>query len=396
MTTDKLLQTRIDKIKKEFKNVFADPKGISIFNAPGRINLIGEHTDYNGGYVLPIAINLSILAAAKARKDRKVYLKSQNFSKKVAASLDGLKYEQKREWANYPLSTAWALEKEGIKLSGANIVFDGNIPLASGLSSSAAIEVLTMKCLLELSEQNIEKEKIPILCRKGENEFIGVKSGIMDQFIITFGKENNAILLNCTTLKHRLIPFHSAKDASIIIGNTKKERTLAKSAYNQRVKECNQGLEILQKHINKPNIFNLNDINKQEFEKYKNKLPEVIRKRCTHVIYENERVKKAVDSLEKGNLNELGQLMIQSHNSLKELYEVSCRELDTMVESFLKFDDVYGARMTGAGFGGCAIALVDQKSQAEIIKGVSKEYKDKTGIHGEFYICRISDGVKKL
>jgi len=396
MAINKLLQTRVKKLKSEFEKVFGNQNEIQIFNAPGRVNIIGEHTDYNGGYVLPIAINLSLLAAAQKRKDTKLYLKSMNFSRKFATFLENLKYQEKRDWANYPLSAAWALKEEGIELNGANIVFEGNIPVASGLSSSAAIEVLTMKCLLELSEKNIEKEKIPILCRKGENDFIGVKSGIMDQYIITFGKENNALFLDCETLKHELIPFHNMGDKTIIIGNTKIRRGLVKSAYNQRLAECNEGLKLLKGYIKRENIKNLSNIKKQEFEQYKNKLPKVIRKRCAHVIYENERVKEAVDSLEKGNLNKLGQLMIQSHNSLKEQYEVSCKELDTMVESFLKFDDVYGARMTGAGFGGCAIALVDQKSQAEIIKGVSKEYKDKTGIHGEFYICRISDGVKKL
>jgi len=396
MVKDKFLKTRAENLKREFEKVFGDKKGIHIFNAPGRINLIGEHTDYNGGYVLPVAINLSILAAANERKDRKVYLKSQNFLKKIAVSLDGLKYEQEREWANYPLSTAWVLEKEGIKLSGANIVFEGNIPLASGLSSSAAIEVLTMKIFLQLSGQKIEEEQIPILCREAENEFIGVKSGIMDQFIITFGKENNAMFLNCETLEHRSIPFHLAKDVAIIIGNTKIKRALAKSAYNKRVAECNEGLKILKKHINKENIFNLSDINKQEFDKHRNKLPPLIARRCEHVISENKRVQDAAYSLETGNLDELGKLLVKSHNSLRELYEVSCNELDIMVEAFLKSDNVYGARMTGAGFGGCVIALVKEKGKEEVIRRASKEYKEKTGIKGEFYICRISDGVRKL
>ncbi|MBN1694471.1 galactokinase [candidate division WOR-3 bacterium] len=393
---NKSLETRVEKLKEEFKKIFGKTKDIQLFNAPGRVNIIGEHTDYNGGYVLPVAINLGLLAAAGKRNDRKVCLESLNFKKKVVASLDVLKYEKKNDWANYPLSVAWVLGEEGIELSGADIIFEGNIPVASGLSSSAAIEVLTMKCLLELSDRKIKKERIPLLCRKAENEFIGVKSGVMDQYIVTFGKKNNALFLNCKTLEHKLIPFHNIKDTVIMIGNTKVKRGLAKSAYNERVAECNEGLKILRGFITRGNIGYLSDIKKEEFREYKNYLPPIIAKRCEHVIFENERVKQAVESLEKGDVDKLGKLMIRSHKSLKELYEVSCKELNIMVETFLESDGVYGARMTGAGFGGCAIALIKQDAQEEIIKKASKEYKKRAGIKGEFYVSRISDGVRKL
>jgi galactokinase len=393
---DKFLETRVEKLKREFKETFSNTKHIKVFNAPGRVNIIGEHTDYNGGYVLPVAINLSLLAVANKREDSRLYLKSLNFPQKFVASLDNLRYREKINWANYPLSVAWVLQEEGIQLSGANIVYEGNIPLGSGLSSSAAIEVLTMKCLLELSGNDIKEERIPILCRKAENEFIGVKSGLMDQYVITFGKKNNALFLNCKTLEHKLIPFHNIKDTVIIIGNTKVKRGLAKSAYNERVAECNEGLKILKGFIKRENIENLSDIRREEFKKYKKHLSPVIAKRCEHVIFENERVKQAVDSLEKGDMYKLGRLLVESHNSLKELYEVSCRELDVMVNAYLNSYGVYGARMTGAGFGGCVIALVEQDSQAEIITRVSKEYKEETGISGEFYVCRISDGIRKL
>ena len=396
MVIDKLLQTRVENLKREFKKTFADTKNIKVFNAPGRVNIIGEHTDYNGGYVLPVAIDLSLLAVVNRREDSKLYLKSLNFPQEFVVSLDNLRYREEMNWANYPLSVAWTLQQEGIKLSGANIFYAGNIPLESGLSSSAAIEVLTMKCLLELSEQTINRERIPILCRKGENEFIGVKSGIMDQYVITFGKKNNALFLNCETLKHELIPFHKMNDKAIVIGNTRIKRELIKSAYNERLAECKEGLKLLKSYIKRDDIKNLSNIKKEEFEEHKSKLPEVIKKRCEHVIFENERVKQAVDFLEKGALHDLGRLMIQSHNSLKELYEVSCRELDIMVDAFLKSHGVYGARMTGAGFGGCVIALVEKESQSEIINRVNQEYKDRTNIKGEFYICRISDGVKRI
>ncbi len=396
MVIDKFLQTRVANLKREFRKTFANTKNIKVFNAPGRVNIIGEHTDYNGGYVLPIAINLSLLAVVSQREDSKLYLKSLNFPQKFVVSLDNFRYRKKMNWANYPLSAAWALQQEGIRLKGANIVYAGNIPLGSGLSSSAAIEVLTMKCLLELSGKTLEEEKIPILCRKGENEFIGVKSGIMDQYVITFGKKNNALFLNCETLERKLIPFYGMNDKAIIIGNTRVRRELVKSAYNERLAECKEGLELLKSYIKRDDIKNLSNIKKEEFEEHKDKLPKGIKKRCEHVIFENERVEKAVDFLEKGAPDGLGRLMIQSHNSLKELYEVSCRELDIMVDAFLKSYGVYGARMTGAGFGGCVIALVERESQSEIINRVSQEYEDRTNIKGEFYICRISDGIEKI
>ncbi|MEO0294174.1 MAG: galactokinase [candidate division WOR-3 bacterium] len=396
MVKDKSLKERIEVLKRDFKRTFGDTKGIKIFNAPGRVNIIGEHTDYNGGYVLPIAINLSILGVARKTKDRKLHLKSKNFEREFEVSLDELKYDEKIGWANYPLSIAWVLQKEGLKINGAEIIFEGNIPVASGLSSSAAIEVLTMKILLELSGETIEEEKIPILCRKAENEFIGVKSGIMDQFVITFGKKDNALFLNCETLDFRLIPFHNMKNKEIIIGNTKIKRALVKSAYNERLRECSEGLEILKKCLKRKEIKNLSCIKKEEFEEYKKFLPLLIAKRCEHVIYENERVLQAVDSLEKGDLNKLGELMILSHKSLKDLYEVSSPELDIMVSGFLKSEGVYGARMTGAGFGGCTIALIEKSFREEIIKRVSKEYEEKTNIKGEFYVSQASDGARKI
>lgn len=396
MVKNKFLQTRVNKLKKEFKNLFADTKGISIFSAPGRINLIGEHTDYNGGYVLGVAINFSILAAAKARKDRKVYLKSQNFPKKFAASLDKLKFEKNRGWANYPLSIAWVLESNGIGLKGANIIYEGNIPMSSGLSSSAAIEVLTMKVFSDLSEYKIAGKQIPIFCKEAENEFLDLKSGMLNQFIITFGKENNVTLLNCETLKHKAIPFPKEKKTAIIIGNTKIKSKLAKSVYIKRASECNQGLKILQKNLNRKDVFNLSHINKQEFDKHRNKIPPLIARRCEHVISENKRVSNAAYSLQTKDLNKLGKIMTESHKSLRELYEVSCKELDIMVDSFLELNNVYGAKMTGAVLGGCTIALAKEKEKEEIIRKVSQAYKKRTGINGEFYVCRISNGARKL
>jgi galactokinase len=390
------LQGRIDALAALFKNEHPDAKEVAIFNAPGRINLIGEHTDYNGGYVLPVAIDISILAAAAKRGDRIVNLKSLNFPGNIAASLDNLSYDKERDWANYPLGAAWALQNSGVDLQGADIVFQGDIPLGSGLSSSAAIEVLMMTVLLELSGVTLEKKQVPVLCRKGENDFIGVKSGIMDQFIITFGKENHALFLNCDTLEPRLIPFSNANETVIVVADTRVKRELAKSAYNQRVEECAQGVELLKQHLGRTDITSLSNVGSKEFEQVRPHLPDLIARRCEHVIFENARVLDAVDALETGNLVQLGKLLIASHNSLRDLYEVSCGELDTMVTSFMQSEGVYGARMTGAGFGGSAIALVKAEYKDEVIDRTRRSYKEKTGIDGMFHVCRISDGAGKL
>ncbi len=396
MATGNSLTARIDALKKEHRRIFGDTGTVHVFNAPGRINIIGEHTDYNGGYVLPAAIDISILAVATARDDRQIHLKSQNFPDKVAAPLDGLAFDGQRSWANFPLSAAWALEKHGIRLPGANVVFQGDIPLGSGLSSSAAIEVLMMKVMLALAGRTIDETLVPVYCREAENGFIGVKSGIMDQFIITFGKENNALFLNCETLEHRLIPFCNADAAAIIVGNTKVKRELAKSAYNQRVEECAEGLRILRGHLTRNGISSLSCIRSEEFDRCRSNLPATIARRCEHVICENARVLEAVDALEKGDLPKLGKLLVASHTSLKELYEVSCQELDCMVEAFLQSADVYGARMTGAGFGGSAIALVKADGTKGVIKNARKLYEKRTGIKGEFYVCRIADGARQM
>ena len=390
------LQTRVDALKKEHQKLFGDNRTVRIFNASGRINIIGEHTDYNGGYVLPAAIDITILAAATKRDDRQIHCMSQNFPDTITADLDGLVFNDQRGWANFPLSCAWVLDKHGIRLPGADIVFQGDIPLGSGLSSSAAIEVLMMKILLDLADHHLDETLIPVYCREAENGFIGVKSGIMDQFVITFGKEGHALFLNCTNLEYRLIPFCNASGTAIIVGNTKVKRELATSAYNQRVEECAEGVRLLREKIGRSDIPSLSSVSGEEFNRCRGFLPGVIARRCEHVIYENERVLKAVDALEKVDLNTLGKLLMASHTSLKELYEVSCTELDSMVEAFMQSSAVYGARMTGAGFGGSAIALAKADGAAEVIENARKRYRERTGIEGEFYLCRIADGVREV
>jgi galactokinase len=393
MVNNKSLKTRIDNIVTRHKSMYGNTGPIQVFSAPGRVNIIGEHTDYNGGYVLPAAIDMNILAAVSTRTDRELHLKSENIEEKVTAPIDGLKYDTQRNWGNFPLSIAWVLEKHGIKLPGANILFESTVPLGSGLSSSAAIEVLMMQAMLSLAGVTIDKKQIPRFCQEAENSFIGVKSGIMDQYIITFGKENAAVYLDCESLEHRLIPFSSGETTAIIVGNTKVKRELAKSAYNQRVDECAEGVRIFSKLSGRQNIKNLSNVTEEEFKTYRNALPECIARRCEHVIFENQRVKLAVESLGKGDLATLGKLLLQSHASLRDLYEVSCHELDYMVEAFMQSGDVYGARMTGAGFGGSAIAFAKADKAEEVVTAAQRYYEQKTGIKGDFYICKISEGA---
>jgi galactokinase len=390
------LKKRISPLRQEFMRFVPYASSVDFFYAPGRINLIGEHTDYNGGLVLPAAIDISIIAAARKRDDRILNLKSMNFTDSVSASLDGLTFEEERAWANFPLSAAWALEDSSVDVCGADIVFQGDIPLGSGLSSSAAIEVLMMRILLSLSGKEPEKKQMPILCRKGENDFIGVKSGIMDQFIITFGKQEHALYLDCSNLENKLVPFCNADEVAIIIGNTKVKRELAKSAYNKRVEECEEGLDLFRKHLSRETLSSISEVTLNELGKCKERMPEIIARRCEHVIAENDRVEQAVKALEKGDLVTLGTLLNASHESLKDLYEVSCDELDAIVDAFRQSDGVYGARMTGAGFGGSAIALSRAENADGVIEKARTIYKKETGIDGEFYIAHIADGVSEI
>jgi galactokinase len=384
------------EMNKRFGQEFGADREVSFFRAPARVNIIGEHTDYNNGYVLPIAIDRSITAAAVKRDDRQFRLRSLNFPELVTASLDNLAYDESKGWGNYPLGVAWVLEKAGIEVCGADILFNGNIPLGGGLSSSAAIEVLMLNVLLGLTGKEIEREQIPVFCKQAENDFIGVKCGIMDQFISALGKANHAIFLDCGTMKYRYIPFRKADSVAVIVGNTKVKRELAHSAYNQRVKECGEAVELLRKLLGKADIASLSDVTSEEFSRCAGELPEVLAKRADHVINENARVMDATSALESDDMQTLGTLLQQSHASLRDKYEVSCSELDRMVEGFMATDGVYGARMTGAGFGGSAIAIVPTGIKDEVMAKAAEVYKKATGIDGEFSACTIADGAGRI
>lgn len=367
---------------------------IRIVRAPARVNLIGEHTDYNEGYVMPVAINREIFFIARARDDGKFILSSLNFPKEIAEfSLDKIKREKELFWGDYPKGVIKEIIKRYGKIKGMEGVYWSNIPIGAGLSSSAAIEVATSLMVFSLNSFKISLLEIIKISQAAENNFVGVKCGIMDQFISTLGKRNKALLIDCRDYSYEYVPFNF-KDVKIVVCNTKVKRELSSSEYNIRRSQCEEAVKIFKKY--KRGIKSLRDLNIEDFEKYKDKLPEILKKRARHVVYENERVLKARKFLKEKNLEEFGNLLYESHRSLKEDYEVSSFELDTMVEIAKNTEGVFGARMTGAGFGGCTINLVKEKVLEDFVKRVQREYYKKTKIMPEIYICEVVEGVKEL
>lgn len=387
------MEQRVKELNRKYKEIFSDGNKVRNFQAPGRVNLIGEHTDYNGGFVMPMAINRNVLSAAAPRGDNEVHIHSLNFDKTIQFKLNNIEHRKEDGWGNYVKGMAKVLMDKGYKICGMNILFEGDIPLASGLSSSAAIEVLSGKTFAMISGVEIPAEELALLAQKAENEFIGVNCGIMDQYIISTGKKNNALFLDCRNLSSEHVPF-IFDDVYVVIGNTKKERGLVDSEYNSRRKECEHGVKEFNKILG--SVKDLRDVTSRQFEESKDKLPEITRKRCQHVIYEDERVKKAVKYLKSKDLESFGNLMVESHESLRDLYEVSCRELDILVEEALKMDGVFGSRMTGAGFGGCNVSLVLKDHVEKFIVLITEAYKKKTSRKPEFYICTPEDGAKEI
>ena len=385
----------LEKLYNKFKNLFGY-EAESKFFAPGRVNLIGEHTDYNGGHVFPCAIHKGTYALVKKRDDKKFRMYSENFENLgiIEFLLDNLVNEKKHKWVNYPKGVVKMFIEAGYKIdSGFDVLFYGNIPNGSGLSSSASIEIVTSIILKDLYNLDIDMVEMVKLSQKAENQFIGVNSGIMDQFAVGMGKKDNAILLDCNTLKYSYAPV-ILKDEVLVIGNTNKKRGLADSKYNERRAECEEALKDLQKELD---IQSLGELSVEEFNKSKKLIKnEINRKRAKHAVYENQRTIKAQKELMEENLEEFGRLMNESHVSLRDDYEVTGIELDTMVEIAWNQEGVIGSRMTGAGFGGCTISIVKKDAVDKFIENVGKEYKEKVGLDADFYVVNISDGAKKL
>ena len=385
----------LEKLYDKFKELFGY-EAESKFFAPGRVNLIGEHTDYNGGHVFPCAIHKGTYALVKKRDDKKFRMYSENFENLgiIEFLLDNLVNEKKHKWVNYPKGVVKMFIEAGYKIdSGFDVLFYGNIPNGSGLSSSASIEIVTSIILKDLYNLDIDMVEMVKLSQKAENQFIGVNSGIMDQFAVGMGKKDNAILLDCNTLKYSYAPV-ILKDEVLVIGNTNKKRGLADSKYNERRAECEEALKDLQKELD---IQSLGELSIEEFNKSEKLIKnEINRKRAKHAVYENQRTIKAQKELMKGNLEEFGRLMNESHVSLRDDYEVTGIELDTMVEIAWNQEGVIGSRMTGAGFGGCTISIVKKNAVDKFIANVGKEYKERVGLNADFYVVNISDGAKKL
>ncbi|WP_066249951.1 galactokinase [Neobacillus drentensis] len=366
------------------------------FFAPGRINLIGEHTDYNGGHVFPCAITYGTYAVARKREDKVIRLYSTNFPEKgiIEFNLNELDYQKEHNWANYPKGMIRYIIEAGYEIpSGFDCVIQGNIPNGAGLSSSASIELLTGVLVNGLFGLEIPRLDLIKLGKKVENEFIGVNSGIMDQFAIGMGMKDAGILLDCQTLKYEYAPIH-LEDYKILIMNTNKRRELADSKYNERRGECEEALAQLQQKLP---IEALGQLSEAEFNENQYLITnETVRKRAKHAVYENVRTIKALEELKAGNLEAFGQLMNQSHISLRDDYEVTGVELDSLVEAAWKQPGVLGARMTGAGFGGCAIAIVSNEEVENFIANVGAAYLEKIGCEAEFYVASIGDGAKEI
>lgn len=385
----------INNLKDMFKRVYKC-EGEKVFFAPGRVNLIGEHTDYNGGNVFPCALTFGTYAVIKKRNDKTIKFYSENFKELgiMEINIDEMEYNKEHDWANYPKGVIWAFETIGMKIdSGFDILFYGNIPNGAGLSSSASIEVITGVILKNLYNFDISMIDIVKCSQKAENQFVGVNCGIMDQFAIGMGKKDNAILLDTNTLKYQ---YSSIKldGASIVIANTNKRRGLADSKYNERRSECETALKDLQSELK---INALCEINEEAFEKNRHLIKnEVCARRAKHAIYENQRTLKAVKALENKDIKLFGKLMNESHISLRDDYEVTGIELDTLVEIAWKMPGVIGSRMTGAGFGGCTVSIVKDEFVEDFIKNVGEEYKNKIGYEAVFYVAQIGDGARKL
>lgn len=374
--------------------------GIRIFKSPGRVNLIGEHTDYNGGFVFPAALTMDTTVLARQRNDRQINLIATDLKQMVRANLDELDKWKHLRWGNYQLGVADELQKAGYKLCGCDLMYDDKVPLGSGLSSSAAIEIATAVALVALGDsyhgikREINMVDLAKIAQKAEHNYIGVKCGIMDQFASAMGKKNMAIFLDCRDLTWEMVPL-VMKGYKLVIANTNIKRSLGSEKYNERRSECEKGLEQL-RHIF-PDASYLRDISVDDFLTYQEEISdETVRKRVAHVVYENERVIKAVETLKKDRLIEFGELMNASHDSLRDLYEVTGVELDTLVEQARKVEGVLGSRMTGAGFGGCTVSLVREDKVQEFIERVGKAYNQVIGHDASFYITEAGDGGREI
>lgn len=386
-----------EKLFKKFEELFGDTSDAHLYFSPGRVNLIGEHTDYNGGHVFPCALTIGTYGAAKKRNDNKIHFYSMNLDNfgVIEVTLKDLSYHAEYNWANYPLGVVWAFAEKGYTLdTGFDMVIWGNIPNGSGLSSSASLEVLTGVILRDLYNIDaLTMTDLALIGQYSENNFNGCNCGIMDQFAVAMGKADNAIFLDTSTLKFEYAPV-KLKDAKIIITNSKVKHSLVDSAYNTRRQECADALAALQTVVS---IESLGDLDMETFEKYKSVIGDPIKEqRAKHAVAENQRTIDAVAALKEDNIELFGQLMNQSHISLRDDYEVSCEEIDILVDLAWNTSGVIGSRITGGGFGGCTVSIVKNDAIDTFIETIGTAYKEKVGHEAEFYTVEIGDGARRL
>ena len=363
-----------------------------IYRAPGRVNLIGEHTDYNEGFVMPAAINFSTWVSVTPRDDRVIAVSSENFQETINFDLDDITARAKGHWSDYVRGVALTLEQAGYRLKGAQLQIRGEVPIGAGLSSSASLEVATGYALLQHSGFAIDRVELAKLCQIAEQSFVGMRCGIMDQFTACHGQEGKGLLLDCRSLEYRFLPL--PEEVRLVICNTMVKHQLAGSEYNVRRAECEEGVRLLSRKL--PYVESLRDVTTGDLQRHKNLLPEVVLRRCRHVTSENSRVLEAATALERKDLTTFGLLMQESHSSLRDDYEVSCEELNLMVDLANQVDGVLGARMTGGGFGGCTINLVKAESCTDFTDSVAREYERSTGVAPEIYVTRTAAGVSEV
>ena len=356
------------------------------------MNLIGEHTDYNDGFVMPAALDFSTWVNLSPLEQHRLHIYSENFNEEVEVDLDDQNLKARGHWSDYPIGVAVTLERAGYRLRGASLRIRGDVPIGSGLSSSAAIEVATACALTANSELKIDARELARLCQRAENEFVGARVGIMDQFVSLFGHAQKVLLLDCRSLEFKLLPLPD--NVRLIICNTMVKHELASSAYNERRAQCEEGVRLLSHFFS--NIRALRDVTIQQLEEHRNELPEVVYRRCRHVVTENARVLEAGEALEQHDLHQFGKLMRESHASLRDDYEVSSDELDLMVELAEKIDGVSGARMTGGGFGGSTVNLVSKEKADEFRARVAEGYERVTKLKPEIYVCTAGNGAEEV
>jgi galactokinase len=361
----------------------------ALYRAPGRVNLIGEHTDYNQGFVLPAAIDLCCWAAASRRGDERLVIYSGDFAEPIECELRDPQLRPTGKWWDYPFGVARELQRAGYRLRGANLYLRADVPIGAGLSSSAAIEVCVGYALLDLSGHAIDRTRLALLCQRAENEFVGTRCGIMDQFVSCHGQAGHAVLLDCRSLEYRLVPIPA--QLQLVICNTMVKHKLASSEYNARRAQCEEGVRRLAQVL--PHVSSLRDVTLRELDEHRGAMTETIYRRCRHVVTENDRVHKLAAALQDGEISALHQLLADSHRSLRDDYEVSCAELDLMVDLACRQKGVFGARMTGAGFGGSTVNLVNAADAPEFQRRVAAAYHSATGLTPDIYVCQASQGA---